>query len=234
MSQEGTKLKKDQRKESILETAMKTLCENGLDGTTMRQIAKDEGISEPMLYRFFKNKYEILFEILESKVIQTINSMGELQQAVTGMIPDPVVTLPLIWKMLENRILEHKDVLTLFQKEGTHMREHMSKIRALVAMRGMKDRVPKFMKEFQSLNLLGTFSEYFQRCKEAGNLRDDLEPEHCAMLLLNVIRTIPMQHLERGLSGFGGFFANYDMKKSTAMMETQMKILLYGLVPSKK
>ncbi|MHA1922687.1 MAG: TetR/AcrR family transcriptional regulator, partial [Candidatus Heimdallarchaeota archaeon] len=153
MSQEGTKLKKDQRKDSILETAMKVLCEQGIDGTTMRQIAKDEGISEPMLYRFFKNKYEILFEILESRVILTIKSMEELQQAVTGMIPDPAVTLPLIWQLLENRIFEHKDVITLFQKEGLHMREHMTKIRALVAMRGMKDRIPKFMKELQSLNL---------------------------------------------------------------------------------
>ena len=231
MSQDGTKLKKDQRKESILETAMKVLCEQGIDGTTMRQIAKDEGISEPMLYRFFKNKYEILFEILDSRVIQTIKSMEELQQAVTGMIPDPVVTLPLIWQLLENRILEHKDVVTLFQKEGPQMREHMTKIRALVAMRGMKDRIPKFMKEFQSLNLLGTFTDYFTRCKKAGTIRNDLDPQHCAYLILNIIRTIPMQHFE---GGFGSFFPTIDLKKSSDILETQMKILLYGLVPTKK
>ncbi|MHA1441855.1 MAG: TetR/AcrR family transcriptional regulator [Candidatus Heimdallarchaeota archaeon] len=231
MSQEGTKLKKDQRKDSILETAIMVFCEYGLDGATMRQIAKDEGISEPMLYRFFKNKYEILFEVLESRVILTIKSMEELQQAVTGMIPDPAVTLPLIWQLLENRILEHKDVVTLFQKEGPHMREHMTKIRALVAMRGMKDRIPKFMKEFQSLNLLGTFTDYFTRCNDAGNLRNDLEPQHCAHLILNIIRTIPMQHFE---GGFGGIFPTIDLKKSSDILETQMKILLYGLVPVKK
>ena len=228
MSQKGTKLKKDQRKDSILETAMMVFCECGLDGATMRQIAKDEGISEPMLYRFFKNKYEILFEVLESRVILTIRSMEELQQAVTGMIPDPAVTLPLIWQLLENRILEHKDVVTLFQKEGPQMQEHMTKIRALVAMRGMKDRIPKFMKEFQSLNLLGTFTDYFARCKDAGNLRNDLEPQHCAHLILNIIRTIPMQHFE------GGIFPTIDLKKSSAILETQMKILLYGLVPAKQ
>ena len=233
MSQEGTKLKKDQRKDSILETAMNVLCENGLDGTTMRQIAKDEGISEPMLYRFFKNKYEILFEILESRAIQTIKSMEELQQAITGMIPDPAVTLPLIWQLLQNRILEHKDVITLFQKEGPLMREHLTKIRALVAMRGMKERVPQFLKEFQSLNLLGTFTDYFIRCKEEGNLRNDLDPEHCAQFLFNIIRTLPMQHFEGGF-GFVGILPTYSLEKSTEMLETQMKILLHGLVPSKK
>ncbi|MHA1923808.1 MAG: hypothetical protein ACTSVP_12110, partial [Candidatus Heimdallarchaeota archaeon] len=89
----------------------------------------------------------------------------------------------------------------------------------------------KFMKELQSLNLLCTFTDYFKRCKDAGNLRIDLEPHHCAHLILNVIRTIPMQHFE---GGFGGIFPTIDLKKSAAILETQMKILLYGLVPAKK
>ena len=114
MSQEGTKLKKDQRKESILDTALKVLSEYGLDATTMRLIAKEEGISEPMLYRFFKNKYEILFEILGSKATRTAEAMEELKQSIAGMIPDPRISLPIIMKLLQRRVYEHKEIIQLF------------------------------------------------------------------------------------------------------------------------
>jgi len=57
------------------------------------------------------------------------------------------------------------------------------------------------------------------------------KPQHCTHLILNVIHTIPIQLLE---GGFGGIFPTIDMKKSAVILETQMKILLYDLVPSKK
>ena len=230
MSQEGSKLKKDQRKESILNTTLNVFNEHGLEATTMRLIAKEEGISEPMLYRFFKNKYEILIEILQSKASVTIDAMDELKQSITGMIPDPKVSLPIIMKLLQKRLFEHKDIVQLFRKEGSNMPEHFKKIRAMVALKGMKGQIPEFVKKFQALDLLTSFTDYFTRCKAAGNLREDLEPKYCAQYLFNLIRYLPMQHFQPGMS----ILPPINIQDVNGSIESMLNILLYGLVPAKK
>jgi AcrR family transcriptional regulator len=229
MSSDGSKLKKDQRKESILNTALKVFSENGLDATTMRLIAKEEGISEPMLYRFFKNKYELLLEILQSKASVTIDAIEELKQSIIGMIPDPRVSLPIILKLLQKRLLEHKDVVQLFRKEGANMPEHFKKMRAMVALKGMKGMIPEFVKKFQALDLLDSFTNYFNRCKDAGNLRKELDPKYCANYLFNILRAIPMQHFRPDMR----FLPSIEIQETTETIDAMLDILLYGLIPSK-
>ena len=60
-----SRLKPDQRKKSILQTALKLIAENGYETVSMRKIAKEEGISEVILYRYFRNKAKILEEIFK-------------------------------------------------------------------------------------------------------------------------------------------------------------------------
>ncbi|MHA1355295.1 MAG: TetR/AcrR family transcriptional regulator [Candidatus Heimdallarchaeota archaeon] len=54
------RLGQDQRKESIIKTAIKLFAELGFDAVSMRTIAKEEGISEVILYRYFRHKFKIL------------------------------------------------------------------------------------------------------------------------------------------------------------------------------
>ncbi|GCD10094.1 TetR/AcrR family transcriptional regulator [Clostridium tagluense] len=52
------------RKESIIITAIEILYEAGINGMTIKEIAKRQNISEPAIYRHFNGKREIIKEIL--------------------------------------------------------------------------------------------------------------------------------------------------------------------------
>ena len=52
------------RKEKIIINAIDILDEGGINGLTMKEIANQQGITEPAVYRQFKNKQEIVLTIL--------------------------------------------------------------------------------------------------------------------------------------------------------------------------
>ncbi|WP_411682643.1 TetR/AcrR family transcriptional regulator [Clostridium thailandense] len=53
------------RKEKIIISAIKILDELGIHGLTIRELAKQEGISEPAIYRQFHGKKDILIAIVK-------------------------------------------------------------------------------------------------------------------------------------------------------------------------
>ena len=62
------------RREQILRAAEKIFAEKGFHETTISDIAKGAGLSEPTLYEYFSSKEEILFTIPE----ETSCKLGEL------------------------------------------------------------------------------------------------------------------------------------------------------------
>ncbi len=62
------------RREQILKAAEKVFAEKGFHETTISEIARGAGISEPTLYEYFASKEEILFTIPE----ETSCQLGEL------------------------------------------------------------------------------------------------------------------------------------------------------------
>ncbi|MBI5895568.1 MAG: TetR/AcrR family transcriptional regulator [Desulfobacterales bacterium] len=62
------------RREQILRAAEKIFAEKGFQETTISDIAKGAGLSEPTLYEYFSSKEEILFTIPE----ETSCKLGEL------------------------------------------------------------------------------------------------------------------------------------------------------------
>lgn len=56
---------------NILDAADKLFCKNGVDRTTMEQIATEAGYSKPTLYGYFKDKDEVYFALV-SEFMQKI------------------------------------------------------------------------------------------------------------------------------------------------------------------
>jgi AcrR family transcriptional regulator len=62
------------RQQQIVEDSIKLIDEKGIQGFTIKNLAKEIGISEPGLYRHFASKFEILSTILNSfKQLMTVN-----------------------------------------------------------------------------------------------------------------------------------------------------------------
>ncbi len=53
-----------ERQKEILDTALDLICQKGIQGLTIKNLAKKIGISEPAIYRHYENKIEILLKIL--------------------------------------------------------------------------------------------------------------------------------------------------------------------------
>jgi AcrR family transcriptional regulator len=56
------------RREQILETALGLFAERGFDGTSTRQIAKEVGIAEGLIFHYFPTKASLLTAILEDRL----------------------------------------------------------------------------------------------------------------------------------------------------------------------
>jgi AcrR family transcriptional regulator len=56
-----------ERRQSIVDTAIRLFAERGFRGTTTRQLAAAVGVSEPVLYQHFRTKGELYTAILESQ-----------------------------------------------------------------------------------------------------------------------------------------------------------------------
>lgn len=65
--QNQSRMSGDERREQILRVAMRLFSENGFRGTTTKEIAKESGISEAMVFRHFANKDELYADILDHK-----------------------------------------------------------------------------------------------------------------------------------------------------------------------
>jgi AcrR family transcriptional regulator len=54
------------KRENILKTAARLFANQGFDGTTTIQIAREAGVTEPLIYYHFKGKDELFTNIIET------------------------------------------------------------------------------------------------------------------------------------------------------------------------
>lgn len=86
------------RQQQIIEESIKLIDRKGIQGFTIKNLAKEVGISEPGIYRHFENKFAILSTILDSFK----RNIFENQAASLNKSNDPVEKI----KIFANRIFE--------------------------------------------------------------------------------------------------------------------------------
>ena len=78
-----------ERRQSILAAALTVLAKEGYAGMTTARLAQKVGISEPILYRHFSSKRDILRAVLDEVIARMLAAFFELTKAET----DPVAGL---------------------------------------------------------------------------------------------------------------------------------------------
>jgi AcrR family transcriptional regulator len=66
------RLPANERKAQLLDTAAEVFAKYGYSGTTTAELAKAAGVSEPIIYRHFKNKKELFIALVEHSGADTI------------------------------------------------------------------------------------------------------------------------------------------------------------------
>ena len=79
------RLSSQQRRNAILETAIRLFAERGFRGVTTRELAAAVGVSEPVLYQHFPSKKELYSAIIEaSKDEGYTTALASLKQMAAG------------------------------------------------------------------------------------------------------------------------------------------------------
>lgn len=85
-STEANEYIKDERRNQILLSALKSFTKNGFSATKMSDIANDTGISYGLVYHYFKSKDEIYTELIKHAIGSLGNVIEEIQAAVDAPI----------------------------------------------------------------------------------------------------------------------------------------------------
>lgn len=81
--QEGDFLMKQDKKQQIVEAATKLLAEKGYEKASVKDIARESGITPGLVHYYFQNKEEILSEV----VLQASNQYTHVMQALKQAVP---------------------------------------------------------------------------------------------------------------------------------------------------
>ena len=113
-------------------------------------------------------------------------------------------------------------------KERGNLQEHFKEFR-----QREPGKSPFFMNAINKLRDLQieiTLTDYFKRCKEAGNLRKDIDPKIVSQIFLQFIGPGPIQ---TPFMLFGGDFEKFE-ENIEEMVQAKIEVLLYGIMPQKK
>jgi TetR/AcrR family transcriptional regulator len=134
-----TRMRAEDRRAAVLETACKVFSRGTYHGTTTAEIARAAGVSEPILYRHFPSKRDLYLACIEETWRRTRNRWDE---AVADE-PDPAEWIAAMgrafheWKeqraLVSNLWLQAIAEASEDPKIRAYMRGHIRKVHAFVA-----------------------------------------------------------------------------------------------------
>ncbi|HLW01670.1 MAG TPA: TetR/AcrR family transcriptional regulator [Ktedonobacterales bacterium] len=153
----------EDRRNQILEAALKVFGEKGFNGATNKNIADAAGVSAGLIYFYFKNKEDLLFAILEHRVAPG-NFPLPLEHMQT-FPPEQVLTMIAHYGLSRLDNMDTMNVFRIFMGEAVRSEE----IRALANINASR--------------LIGTLAGYLESQMEQGRLRR-ADPMLCAQTFL--------------------------------------------------
>jgi AcrR family transcriptional regulator len=156
------------RREQILKTALGLFAAQGFDATSTRQIAKEAGIAEGLIFHYFPTKASLLTAILEDRLEGRRAFRSELRPLLedAGSKPAPEVLRAVARGWLATLRRDEEIVVVLFTTAQTN---------------------PEVREAWQELIREGTelLTSYLAARVEAGELREDLPLDTAATMFVS-------------------------------------------------
>ncbi len=186
-------MKKEERKTSILNTAVELFSKRGVVHTTMKDIATEEGISEAAVYKYFKNKTAIFEEIVNKGLALSENMWKNFEENIDKLSDDPYSTLYSLIKEFWNFAVKYRKILVIMMKEFYDP--------------NLKPIFEKIMKNRTAAEVLTTF---FRSCQKKGKIKDNISPELIAYIFISASKPAI------GATGYleEGFKYNHNIEKN--------------------
>lgn len=130
------------KREAILEAALRLFAEHGVDSASMADIARAVGITKGTLYHYFSGKIEILEELMSAthyssdQVAEAMSAAGPLEERLTRLAQDyldAICTKPDLGHVLLRESLGTAKHSATEQIKAKFVRRYMSRVEVLEA-----------------------------------------------------------------------------------------------------
>ena len=158
------RLKAPQRREQLIEVATKLFARNGYEATTTSAIALAAGVTEPILYRHFKNKQELFIAIVRSVSDVTLKAW----QAIVAHEQDPIRRIKLCCEAIPDHIKRNGDAYHVLHGALSTSRDK----KVMAVMKEHYQQIERF------------FAQLVADGQKAGAFRKNLDPKAAAWQLI--------------------------------------------------
>lgn len=163
-----------QRRQEILEKTLELVQEGGLSCVTTKKIAERVGFSEPAIYRYFRNKNELLLGLMD---------------LLEGMLVDPAVTIknksiPPADRMLAI-VQHHADLILKYNSLPVLLFAEASTSNDPAMIRRMKDLLKRYM---------AVIREVIRQGQESGEINKEMQADSLALMLMGVPESLAIIH----------------------------------------
>lgn len=155
-----------EKRDRILNVAIKEFADNGFQNTSIQQIAKKAGISVGSVYKYFENK-ETMFSMV---VHEGMSSLEELLMSLADSSDDIIVKAEKIIRELLKYSRKHPELIKLYCQLTTSDNSEF--------LNGISQRI-----EAVSASV---YTVAISKAQETGDVRDDINPAFFAFLLDNI------------------------------------------------
>ncbi len=88
-----TQSAKEKTKVKILQSAVDLIIEKGFDNASLREMAKNAGVSNPTIYNYFPSKEKLLYAYIEQKHKEAVATIQEIEDFHTYTLREQLQTL---------------------------------------------------------------------------------------------------------------------------------------------
>jgi AcrR family transcriptional regulator len=164
----------EDRREQIIDAAMRVFAQKGFARATNRDVAREAGITTGLIYYYFKSKEDLLREALEER--SPVQVMTQITPEMLEQPPD--VLLPLLLMRVLNRV------------EGE---QFVSMIRVLLPemLHGAAEVAPIALSFFQ--RVITFLSNYLKVQATRGSVRADLDVDAASQVIASSMIGIVMR-----------------------------------------
>jgi len=161
-----------ERRQAIIQTAIRLFAQNGFRGTTTRELAQAVGVSEPVLYQHFPSKSDLYKAIIEA----LMERVEEVPWDGAGLPLDQYL------RGLAGGILN------FYETHSDHVR--------ILLYSGLEGHeLSRIFHERHACNVVDALSQGMRRRAEDGAIRPDLDPVLTARAFLMMIGDVGLKKI---------------------------------------
>lgn len=161
---EPTRRRPAERKQELLEAASKVFSEKGFHGATTAEIAREAGVAEGTIFRYFKTKKDILISLIGTIAVDALTSILIRSEGKTDQ--------ELLLAFMENNI--------------RFFRKNLDVIRLLLYEAQFHEDVRSRFVEEVATKINGIIETYIRKRVANGAFRSDINPQIAARAFLGM------------------------------------------------